>query len=224
MQNPKRTSGKLQELLVNVERRICEVKMNPKADESPVDVFISYCWKNSKQAIEKGSTGTELGIGWLDPRSLVDFFREHDISAWLDVESIQSSNSLFSEITKGLNKAKVVVVCLSDEYVESENCSLEFKFAHVSLRLPMVKAIVGRGNEWRKNEVAFMAGGYDEVNCQYENKELQQLQTLLKCVERLLEEAKLKEYKQTKKSLAPAEVDLDDGGDHIATSLQVRVY
>jgi len=222
MQNPKRTKSKLEELQINIERQISEIKIDPKANEAPVDVFISYCWKNSKQAIDMGSAGTELGLGWLDPRTLVDFFKEHGINAWLDVESIQG-NSLFSEITKGLNKAKIVVVCLSDEYVESVNCSLEFKFAHVSLRLPMVKAIVGRGNEWRKNEVAFMAGGYEEINCQYEIKEERQLDKLLKCVQRLLNEAKIKELKQQKKSMATNEMNLDiDDAHSIATSMQVR--
>ena len=80
----------------------------------------------------------------------------------------------------------MVVACFSDEYVASTNCGLEFKFAHVSLKLPIVKAIVGRGNEWRKNELAFLAGGYTEVNCQYENQEARPLETLLGCVQDLL--------------------------------------
>lgn len=114
-------------------------------------------------------------MGWLDPRSLLTLFEENGIVAWLDVVEVGreiTSSSLFSDITKGLNEAHVVVACFSDEYASSKNCLLEFKFAHVSLKLPIVKAIVGRGNEWRKNEIAFLAGIYPEVNFQHENQGL----------------------------------------------------
>lgn len=79
------------------------------------------------------------------------------------------NGGLFSDITKGMNEAYVVVACFSDEYAMSENCVLEFRFAHVSLKLPIIKAIVGNGNEWRKNEISFLAGNYPEVNFQQEN-------------------------------------------------------
>lgn len=108
-------------------------------------------------------------IGWLDPRSLVKYFQDNGISAWLDVEEVTASTGLFGEITKGMNKASLVIACFSDEYVKSKNCTLEFKFAHISLKVPVVKAVVGTGNEWRKHEMAFLGGDYPEVNFQFEN-------------------------------------------------------
>lgn len=63
----------------------------------------------------------------------------------------------------------MVVACLSNEYVNSKNCALEFRFAHTSLKLPIIKAIVGQGDEWKKHELSFMAGSYPEVNFQYPN-------------------------------------------------------
>jgi hypothetical protein len=72
-----------------------------------------------------------------------------------------------------MNKAKVVVACISDDYVQSKNCSLEFRFAHVSLKLPIIKALVGTGSEWKKNEIAFLAGSYPEVNLQTESLGIQ---------------------------------------------------
>ncbi len=81
-----------------------------------------------------------LSLGWLDPRDLVNFFKENNISAWIDVHDLKGSN-LFGEITKGLNLAKVVVACISDEYCASQNCALEFRFAHISLKLPIVKGM-----------------------------------------------------------------------------------
>lgn len=185
MQNQQRLKSKMIELTSNIERQIKAVKTDNQLASSPPDVFISYCWKNSHDAIAKGTKPTDLGLGWLDPRSLVEFFKKNNVYAWIDVESMSDSSSLFGEITKGLNKAKVAVVCISDEYVESLNCSLEFKFAHVSLKLPIVKAVVGRGDQWRRNELAFLAGGYTEVNFQHKNKEA--LDILLKNVQELLE-------------------------------------
>lgn len=79
------------------------------------------------------------------------------------------SKSLFSEIAKGMNLAKVIVCCFSDEYTNSKNCVLEFRFAHVSLKIPIIKAIVGTGNEWRRNELSFLSGDYPEINFQTEN-------------------------------------------------------
>lgn len=108
-------------------------------------------------------------LGWLDPRSLAAYFKENGIEAWLDIQNLNSTTQLFGEITKGMNMASVIVACVSDEYVQSANCKLEFRFAHISLKVPIIKAVVGTGNEWRKNEVAFLGSAYSEVNFQVES-------------------------------------------------------
>lgn len=174
MQDPKRYRVKLVEMIEVVERQLKDSVVDRRAsggEQMAVkpDVFISYCWSNSLEAVQKGTKNSPDSIGWLDPRGLVKFFKENGLECWIDVQEIGSSNSLFGEITKGMNEASVVVACLSDDYVNSENCKLEFRFAHASLRLPIIKAIVGTGNEWRKNEIGFLGGSYPEVNFQYEN-------------------------------------------------------
>ena len=51
------------------------------------DVFVSYCWVNSKISADKGHSRPKLGqVGWGDPRYIKQFLEEHDISCWLDVE------------------------------------------------------------------------------------------------------------------------------------------
>ncbi len=105
------------------------------------------------------------------------------------------SKSLFNEITKGLNLAKVVVCCFSDEYMRSKNCVLEFRFAHVSLKTPIVKAIVGTGNMWRRKELSFLSGDYPEVNFQVED---------FTAHDKLLELVKAELEKVKEKSLANA--------------------
>ncbi len=171
MQDPKRYSSKIVEVIENLERQVKDVKIDKQLEQKPPDVFISYCWQNSHDAVKKGTKSAPSSLGWLDPRNLVSFLKEHNIECWLDIQeaSSMSAGGLFGEITKGMNRCKVVIACLSDEYVLSKNCSLEFRFAHVSLKIPIVKAIVGTSNEWKTNEIAFLGGIYPETNFQYEN-------------------------------------------------------
>ncbi|RNA02711.1 putative serine threonine- kinase pats1, partial [Brachionus plicatilis] len=167
MQDPKRYSTKVADAFESIEK-IVQADLKTEDEKKNPDVFISYCWANSHEAIKKGSKGTDKSLGWLDPRSLVKFFEKNGIHAWIDVDNLDSTTQMFGEITKGMNLAKVIVACVSDEYVESQNCKLEFRFAHLSLKIPIVKAIVGLGNEWRKNEIAFLGSNYPEANFQYE--------------------------------------------------------
>ena len=107
---------------------------------------------------------------------MAEFFEKNGIKVWLDIqEASSSSNSstdggLFGEITKGINEVAVVVACISDEYTMSKNCLLEFRFAHCSLKKPIIKSIVGLGNEWKKHEISFLGGDYPEINFQFNNE------------------------------------------------------
>lgn len=60
---------------------------------------------------------------------------------------------MFDDIAEGLLSAKVVVVCVSDEYAASQTCRAEFRYAANVLKLPIVLAVVGTGNAWRGKEV-----------------------------------------------------------------------
>ena len=178
MQDPSRYKFKLNEVFETLERQIkteAPAKTgNTDAEKSPnnqpPDVFISYCWANSHDAVKKGTKSTKTSLGWLDPRTLDKFFKDNGVNSWLDIQEANPSSSLFGEITSGINSASVFISCLSDEYVKSRNCELEFRFAHVSLKIPIIKAIVGTSNEWRKHELSFLSGIYPEINFQYENQ------------------------------------------------------
>jgi hypothetical protein len=165
MQNPKRFSHKLTELFGVIEKQLKDSKIENKTKKD-VDVFISYRWSNSHDAVKKGTLANETSLCYFDPRSLVDFFKTNNITAWIDVDEASNAPGLFGEITKGLNECKLVVACLSNDYVKSQNCKLEFRFAHCSLKKPIIKAIVGLGDEWRNDEISFLAGNYPEVNFQ----------------------------------------------------------
>lgn len=139
------------------------------------------------------------------------------------MDEINSSNALFGEITRGMNSAKAMIACVSDEYTRSENCKLEFRFAHVSLRMPIVKAVVGQGNEWRNHEIAFLGGAYPEVNFQFENPSAHA--DLLELVKAALERAKESERAKAKEAKASQNKEENSlasggGGDDTNTAYQ----
>ncbi|ELU06933.1 hypothetical protein CAPTEDRAFT_226169 [Capitella teleta] len=96
----------------------------------------------------------------------------------------RAQGSLFEEIADGLRHAKVVVACVSEEYVKSRNCQLEFRFASVTLKLPMVLAVVGQSEGWETSEIGMLSLGCPKVNFQYESADA--LERLLANVQKLL--------------------------------------
>ena len=62
-------------------------------------------------------------------------------------------SGLFEGIADGLNNAKVMLAFVSDEYAESQNCVMEFRFATSILKIPTILAVVGTGLRWRATEV-----------------------------------------------------------------------
>ena len=61
---------------------------------------------------------------------------------------------MFEGIADGLNNAKLMLAFVSDEYAESPNCVMEFRFATSILKIPTVLAVVGTGLLWRASEVS----------------------------------------------------------------------
>lgn len=51
-----------------------------------------------------------------------------------------------------LNKTNCYML-LCFQYVESHNCLVEFRFATVTLKIPLVVAVVGTGYDWETTEV-----------------------------------------------------------------------
>ena len=89
MQDKNRYAVKLVELLEILERQLqgngtAQLKKSSSVDEEedkPADVFISYCWANSNEAVKKGTKptrdhkGNVSSIGWLDPRTLLQYLK-----------------------------------------------------------------------------------------------------------------------------------------------------
>jgi len=52
------------------------------------EVFISYCWTNSHDAIKKGTKEVKGALGFYDPRQLKDHLEEKGISCWMDINRV----------------------------------------------------------------------------------------------------------------------------------------
>jgi leucine-rich repeat kinase 2 len=96
------------EVLDTLERQVKVDRGERSAlEQRPPDVFISYCWQNSHEAIAKGTKPTSTSLGWLDPRSLVEMFEKNGIECWLDIQDMSNQSSgggVFGEITNGITK------------------------------------------------------------------------------------------------------------------------
>ena len=60
---------------------------------------------------------------------------------------------MFTDITDGLNHCKLLVACVSDDYLNSDSCKKELRFGVNILQLPTIIAMVGTGNAWESKEV-----------------------------------------------------------------------
>ena len=62
-------------------------------------------------------------------------------------------HGLFEDIAAGLRHARVVVACVSDQYIKSSNCLMEFRFACDVMHIPTILAVVGTKSKWKFSEV-----------------------------------------------------------------------
>ncbi|XP_060074414.1 uncharacterized protein LOC132554131, partial [Ylistrum balloti] len=166
--------------------------------------FISYSWVNSRTAVDSGTKELSGAIGPGDPRELKKYLEEHGVGCWIDVEQVNVNDQLFSRIAKGMSEARIMVACVSDEYAQSKTCCKELRFA-LQLGLPIVIAVVGTGEKWKRTEVGFHSLSFPTVNFQRHNDNA--CQDLLKLVQKnmLAEHAEDAEDKKRKKDKANEE-------------------
>ncbi|XP_048241150.1 uncharacterized protein LOC124116403 [Haliotis rufescens] len=162
-----RFSSKIKELQEAVKVKAGHLK---KRQDFP-KCFISYCWCNSKEAVALGSQSKTGALGWGDPRRLKKFLEGKGIKCWLDIERM-GQEGFFEDIADGLRKCKVMIACVSEQYAESKNCRMEFRFAISTLKIPVILVVVGTSYKWESTEVGMIAVGHEcpKVNLQYENE------------------------------------------------------
>nr|XP_054754724.1 uncharacterized protein LOC129260780 [Lytechinus pictus] len=127
----------------------------------PPRVFLSYCWTNSKSCFDAGQVKSLTGHQFSDPRKIKeDIEKVIGEKIWLDVEQLNSvdDSGMFGQITEGLIKSAVVIMCVSKEYTDSQNCTMEANFALRSLKKKAVVLEVGSGKKedrsaWKASSV-----------------------------------------------------------------------
>jgi hypothetical protein len=58
-------------------------------------------------------------------------------------------------LAKGLLSSQLLISFVSDEYAASSNSMTELNFAALTLQIPIVLAVVGQGDNWKKSEVSY---------------------------------------------------------------------
>lgn len=188
---------KLDELMRRIQSKAALGGQRTKAVDFAV--FISYCWANSKDAVAKGTRKVAGALGEVDPRGLEEFLREKGVSTWLDIKCVREG-ALFEEIAEALRRATLVVVCVSDEYIKSTNCMMEFRFAAGILKLPLLLCPVGTGRKWQTSEVAMLALSAQRIDMQI--KVDQNFDALLTVVNEKIQEVKAEKRSAKRKAVS----------------------
>jgi len=123
---------------------------NNKREEPPRSIyktrriFISYCWRNSKQAEESNA------IGKIDPRDIsMEIENIMEEKCWTDFDISSGGHALFSSIQIGIQEAEVVVICISDDYAKSKSCEQELTYATKTCKKHIIPVVVGETMEWQ---------------------------------------------------------------------------
>lgn len=86
----------------------------PSSAAAPqVDVFLSYSWAYQQLV-----------------QSLHEELTQHGYNCWMDIKQMDGGQCLYEEIQRGLVAARLCIACVSEKYLTSANCQLEFTYAH----------------------------------------------------------------------------------------------
>jgi hypothetical protein len=140
-------------------KAVAEKKTGP-----PPRVFLSYCWSNSKSSFDAGQVRSYTGHTLSDPRKVkADIEEVIGEKVWLDIEQLNSveDSGMFGQIADGLKDSSIVVMCVSKEYTNSQNCQMEANFALRSLHKKAIVLEVGSGlegdrSDWTRSSVGLV--------------------------------------------------------------------
>ena len=111
-------------------------------DVDDVDVYFSCCSIKTNHLSCK-------------PEEILGDLRSNGINL-VASQQLSKQNVDQAKVMKNANvlmkKAKVFVACISDDYVQSETCRMEFQFAKSTLKKPVIPLVFG-GNNWQLSVV-----------------------------------------------------------------------
>ena len=122
----------------------------------PPDVFVSYCWSNSFEAVQAKHVPKCVGQKFSDPRLIEKLLTGMGLNCWIDIDCLESGNNdikMYQELTRAIREAKVILPCISTEYANNVNSRMEFQFALKTLQKPVIPIIVGEGDDWKNSVI-----------------------------------------------------------------------
>ena len=117
---------------------------------SKIDIFISYNW-NEKPKVEQ----------------LENKLKSVGLSVWRDDSALSYSKSLPNQLARAILDSKLVLVCLTKEYTNSDNCIKEITYANISKK-PMSILMIDHMTPSEMGGVGFLISTFIRVNC-YKN-------------------------------------------------------
>ncbi|XP_052813517.1 uncharacterized protein LOC128240741 isoform X2 [Mya arenaria] len=206
-----------------------KMQMMKDKELSLPEVFISYCWSNSRQAQEKSMRIKEEALGHGDPRDIKNQLeRDGNLHCWIDTEYVgKEKKGIFADMAAGIRNSKVILAFISDEYSESDNCMMELRFGILNIGLPVIAVIVGTGNQWKETEVAMLLrrAKATEVYMQKDNPE--GVNVIIKHLKEALKtqalKAKKPAAKKDMKKDGETEKKKKEGNSHVAYQEEVEL-
>eukprot|EP00116_Pleurobrachia_bachei_P002173 sb/3462435/ len=141
---------KTAELMGNLKQQVKQQSSDQGENSKPPRVFLSYCWSNSQLALQAKQISWLSGDEFSDPRRIKKDIEERlGERVWLDIEQLNSidDSGMFGQLAEAVKKSSLVVMCISKEYTNSQNCMMEANFALRSLQKPVVVVEVGSGTQ-----------------------------------------------------------------------------
>ena len=111
---------------------------NPNSKNIIGHIFISYSHQTTKRAMQ-----------------LRDMLRDRELPVWIDSEAIRGNT--IEAMVLGLNDARLVIMCLSDGYRQSDFCKREAEYT-VLKKKPFQPVILQEGFRMENDWLCFVVG------------------------------------------------------------------
>ena len=140
------------------------------------DVFVCYSDANTRQNSSKD----------LNPLRIIS-----DMEDILGVKTnVKIRNPSLAEVAVMIQKCKVFVAFISNEFAKDERCQQQFQFAKKSKGVPVIPVVVGQGFDWTRTVVGLLIAGELYIHFKEESVYDQKMQELKNSMKRSLEPEK----------------------------------
>jgi hypothetical protein len=120
--------------------------------ETKFDIFLSYQWDNKTEVKE---LYTKLN-------------NELVYRVWIDDNELYATASLYDQIAQGIDNSLCLVACVTEKYIQSENCKLEIEYAQTK-KIPIICIMLERMPLDQTGSVCLLVNGKMRLNFYKQN-------------------------------------------------------